>query len=574
MCSIEGTTDKSVDIEKFTHFNKNRGPDGTNHFKDDWIQLGHNYLAISPNKENKIQPYVSPKGNILVFNGEIYGLPEGTFDTQWLAEYLDEHGVGGLKYTVNGMWAFAWYEPDKHRITLCRDHFGQKPLYLYHDGNNLSFSSTCRPLIALQERLYGDGQDRIDRDGLQFWDACSRFAYSSITHWHRIRRVVPGQVIEYDLKSMKIINEDTLWGNDERRFSLHPNHQWDEIELAQKFEKAFNEVCNAPGINKTISLSGGLDSTLIASIAKKQDNLSCTTMKWVGKEDETGNPDLGSQWYFGEHALAKQTAEELGLPFHTTEVNYKDHHKWNEEVQFALSGIPHWDRNRTNPRYINIMNAAKNGNKVYIIGDGADELLTGYNGHFRIVENYDWQTTHRLFHMASKDRKYEIIRDTIPHQLFTELDPINNYLFMRGLCEIDSFCTVADSFTGQFGMESRTPFLHQELAKYLLKIPGATKLEVPIRKACKSQRGYANKKHHKWFLLGHYKGIIRDNMKQYLPKHIIDKDRKVGFAHPWDSRDAEKNDVIGLQDWDIMKEQSQKYFSFNVDFKHKLEDNV
>ena len=63
-------------------------------------------------------------------------------------------------------------------------------------------------------------------------------------------------------------------------------------------------------------------------------------------------------------------------------------------------------------------------------------------------------------------------------------------------------------------------------------------------------------------------------MKQYLPKHIIDKDRKVGFAHPWDSRDAQKNDVIGLQDWDIMKEQSQKYFSFNVDFKHKLEDNV
>ena len=106
------------------------------------------------------------------------------------------------------------------------------------------------------------------------------------------------------------------------------------------------------------------------------------------------------------------------------------------------------------------------------------------------------------------------------------------------------------------------------------KIPGATKLEVPIRKACKDQKGYANKKHHKWFLLGHYKGIIRDNMKQYLPKHIKDKVRKVGFAHPWDSRDAEKNDVIGLQDWDIVKEQSQKYFSFNVDFKHELKDNV
>ena len=378
MCSIEGTTDKSVNIKKFTDFNKNRGPDGTNHFKDDWIQLGHNYLAISPNKENKTQPYVSPKGNILVFNGEIYGLPPGTFDTQWLAEYLDEHGIAGLKYDVNGMWALAWYEPDKNKLTLCRDHFGQKPLYLFHDGNNLSFSSTCRPLLAMQEKKYGL-HDRVDKEGLQFWDACSRFSFSNITVWHRIRRMVPGSILEYDLKKQKITGDDTLWGRDGKRFNLLPNHQWDEIELEQKFEKAFNEVCNAPGINKTVSLSGGLDSTLIASIARDQDNFSATSMKWVGNKNKTGDPNLGSQWYFGEHEMAMQTAKELNIPFHTTKVNYKDQHKYNEEAQFALSGIPHWDRNRTNPRYLNIKNAAANGNKIYIIGDGADELFLSGN---------------------------------------------------------------------------------------------------------------------------------------------------------------------------------------------------
>ena len=98
--------------------------------------------------------------------------------------------------------------------------------------------------------------------------------------------------------------------------------------------------------------------------------------------------------------MAMQTAKELNIPFHTTKVNYKDQHKYNEEAQFALSGIPHWDRNRTNPRYLNIKNAAANGNKIYIIGDGADELLTGYNGHFRLCEHLDWMTDDRLFHIS------------------------------------------------------------------------------------------------------------------------------------------------------------------------------
>ena len=84
MCSIEGTTDKSVDIKKFTRYNKSRGPDATHYWSDHWVQFGHNYLQISPNPERKTQPFVTPKGNVLLFNGEIYGLPEGTFDTEWL----------------------------------------------------------------------------------------------------------------------------------------------------------------------------------------------------------------------------------------------------------------------------------------------------------------------------------------------------------------------------------------------------------------------------------------------------------------------------------------------------------
>ncbi len=567
MCSIEGTTNQLVDIKKFTRYNKSRGPDATHYWSDHWVQFGHNYLQISPNPERKTQPFVTPKGNVLLFNGEIYGLPEGTFDTEWLGNYLDEYGIGGLKYNVNGMWAIAWYEPNKQRVTLCRDHFGVKPLYWMQAGDDLYFSSTPRPLLAEIDN------PTIDTFAKVVWDEGSRFSFGRRTIWNGINRCIPGDIVEYDLKNKRVSGTDTLWGNDSKRFNLHPNHLWDEEEMEELFIKAFNEVCHAPGIKKTISLSGGLDSTLIASLAKKQDNLSVSMVKYIGQPKNTDPGDWSNEAdYFNEHELAMKTANMFNLPSHTIEIDEKLSTKHNDEVQWALTNIPHWDRNRTNPRYLNVMNASKNKNRIYICGDGADELLTGYNGHFNIADNKCYQTKEAIMHRAEKRMKYRVVRNEFPIHLFG-LDPINNYLFTRALFELDSFCTVADSFTGAFGMESRMPFLHQELGKYLLKIPGAIKLDVPVKTACKRFKTREKRKEHKWWWMGHYKKLIREDMKKHIPAHIRNKEKKVGFAHPWNSRDHKLNNVIGDEDYLICVDQA-KYLDKNVDFKPKLKDNV
>ena len=79
MCSIEGFTGpQQFTIEQYTKFNKNRGPDATNHWNDGHVHFGHNLLAIAPQPKNKIQPFVTDKGNVLTYNGEIYGLPANT----------------------------------------------------------------------------------------------------------------------------------------------------------------------------------------------------------------------------------------------------------------------------------------------------------------------------------------------------------------------------------------------------------------------------------------------------------------------------------------------------------------
>ena len=67
-------------------------------------------------------------------------------------------------------------------------------------------------------------------------------------------------------------------------------------------------------------------------------------------------------------------------------------------------------------------------------------------------------------------------------------------------------------------------------------------------------------------MMGHYKRLIREDMAHHIPYHVRKKEKKVGFAHPWDSRGYDNNATIGEEDWEIQQEQL-------VDFKDKLKDN-
>ena len=124
-------------------------------------------------------------------------------------------------------------------------------------------------------------------------------------------------------------------------------------------------------------------------------------------------------------------------------------------------------------------------------------------------------------------------------------DAVNNHRLYRALVHCDGFNTVADHFCGSFGMESRVPFLHQELAKYLLNIPGGVKLFTPSDRKLKSE-GFPESN---MTYRGSYKYLLRDVCKDFLPDHIRKRGRKIGFAYPVDARDHQKNIKMGGQEF-------------------------
>ena len=561
MCSVEGFTGKhDFTIEQFSKFNECRGPDGTTYYQDNYISLGHSLLAISPNQTPLRQPWKMENGNYLVWNGEIYGLEDGVFDTEWLSQTISSKSLAALKRGVNWMGAGVIYDVKNLKLVLFRDHFGIKPLYYTQLNGDLFWSSTPRPLYAV---LNNKGKSiKKDKKHWDCFQANDRHGFGSHTPIERIQRLHPGQILTYDLRAAKFESSDTFWGSDESNWTLHSDLNWTPDELEKVMIENISQVCHAPGIPKTISLSGGLDSTLIASIAKGEDDIDVQTVEYENfkPSSETINHNM-----MLEYLLAQRTAEEYGLQYNGTDYPY-DNNELTKEGQFALS-VPQWDRNRWSTRYANVKAAAERGRKIYIVGDGADELMTGYNGdydYFSRAKGRPGMDRTILDKFASNDLKWNLLREIIPHWLFGH-DTINNRLFARLFQHVDSFCTTVDHICGNFGMESRVPFLSQDLAKYLLKIPGTDKLHVPYHYDEQTRDMYK----------GHYKILIRDYMSDHLPDHIKERHTKIGFSTPWNARDNKRNIGIAKEDWKIFKYQAETYFNFdNVDFNNEWKDNT
>jgi len=551
MCSIEGTTDRRFNIEKFCQHNLSRGPDGTNTYIGRDVQFGHNLLKISPNQKNIPQPFVTDKGNVLCYNGEIYGLNENVFDTEWLADRIENEGVESLARGVNGMWAFAWYNASENSITLCRDHFGQKPLYYITTNANgkdhLHFSSTIFPLATVMKAL---GQEvTAKEEGVDNLIRNNGFNFGDCTPYRGIQRIMPGQILKIDLKEKFQYHDNNLWKLDDR-FNLFPNYMWNKEEFEHITKKAISQVCNAPDIRKTISLSGGLDSSLIASIARDKDKISACSVEWENVKVGSKDPE---RHLLDQNEMAKQTCRKNKLKHNVIKITHdqKDDKSIIEEIRHAMMFMPSWDLQRLMPRFVNITQAAAKGNKIYITGDCADEILTGYNGDYnkwcdpKIHEqtNNLWYLTKEKFEKRAEDN---VVTKTMRKYLNTDLfsvDTINNGNFYNLLQHCDGFCTVLDSMCGYYGMESRTPFLHQEFVKYALKIPGQEKLRIPFDEK-ERKKGYKHFQDHQYFMLGHYKSLLRDNFKGHYVDKVRYGYRKIGFSNPWNSRDGELNNTL------------------------------
>lgn len=499
MCAINGfallnSWYQPSHVKKMNAANRFRGPDKTDWWHDKHISLGHNLLSISGDIETSQQPYVTKKGNVFVYNGEWFD--HSGYDTEYLAEMIDYHGIEYLN-DINAQFGLAWYDKENCRVTIARDHFGIKPVFYYLKDGKFYFSSSihglreCVNIVPDEEQLMKSNKKGFFYEG-------------NFTPYKNIHVLAPGEYITVCLKQVKEI----------ARGSFH-DYQLDTINMKDRdVKKLIIEAIEQVGYSKNqiaLALSGGLDSTTIASVLRSSDPL-CITNKyvWPGLEDQ--KMDI----YSKDFALANRTAEEYGLKMVHAECNHLNHADLENGVAES-SLLPLQDFDRQVARFVFCRETKRQGIKVLLTGDGADEIFTGYSGHDRL---YEW-TDERLVQFI-RTRLEEKREDQIsfPEHVLGR-DIRNNYLFLELFRLVNTYNLTMDAHSGFHGVESRVPFLHQKLVRTMLSIPSEKKLRLMPELDLK--------------LRANTKFYLRSLFKKNLPEHVLTRNQKAGCCLPWNS---------------------------------------
>lgn len=559
MCGIAGSINCITDSRTLSLIS-HRGPDRHELIElaagKHQIYFGHARLSIVDLSEAGNQPmFTDCKNYCIVYNGEIYNHGDlkkklsginfkGHSDTETILYYIREFGIDAVK-DFNGIFAFAFADLKNKKIYFVRDRFGIKPLYYFFGNNQFGFSSEIRSLKSLVKQGINKG---VLLNGLKM-----RYCPSPFTIYQGICKAEPGQIVACDLSSDNIAID--------KHYFLKPEvaeKRKDELGKLVKiygdlFERAVERQLMAD-VEIGILLSGGIDSALVAAVAKQK---SAAPIKGftIGFEGDYENID--------EINYAAQTAKTLGIEHFYKRVGFSDLFKSLnkivrivEEPVGTTSIIPMY--------YLSELAASKV--KVVLSGQGADEPLGGYT-KYRYLHLIEKIRLFKKFSSAGKKLEFlygkkekirrlvtaalsgdmihaygaynsifsskevsELLDPAIREKNMQELSKTENEIHKIWLNRMslipdvkkaflyydlrtslsDDLLMYTDKITMNFGLECRVPILDNDLVDFIESLDDKYKFN--------SKEG---KIIHKKFAL------------EYLPSEIINR-KKLGFQSPTD----------------------------------------
>ena len=543
MCGIYGITDHDSNlIYNYIKKCKHRGPDGEKVWWDpnNKLTLGHNLLSIMSDPKLSVQPWKTPAGNWLIYNGEIfnyYSLKQQYTgkgfagitgcDTELLAWGLDTFGLNFLDQ-IDSMHSFAYYKVKENELWISRDHAGIKPLYYAEVKQGLIFGSEIKGMLE-----HVPGSNKIDE-----------MAFSSMAHvglnptantfFSNIKKLLSGETIIYDLQNKKIKSK--------KRNLITPtnNHNFN-IEEFKAVTRESVKMCSIGRRKIGIFLSGGLDSGMVAYEYSKLHNITNTyTNKMdpniVWREDDHND----------DHIKALQLAEQ-----------YKFNHKvvtmtpkiltemWDDSIYYMEQ--PVYNPSMVMYYYTNKI-LSEDGIVVTLAGDMGDEVLGGYPKYWKLKQKNvttweglieQWmkrikrpiQVTDTPIH---RDDLLKFYIKTFPRELYDAKDPVNSYMALDCVTQVpEEFFIRNDTYGMAFSMEGRFPLATKKFMKYALSIPSSQKIGADKRDTkLLSKKAYAdifpndiiNK--HKSGWTAPVKGWIQDEpvAKEFYQKRITQED--------------------------------------------------
>jgi asparagine synthase (glutamine-hydrolysing) len=558
MCGIAGVFHRDgapaapVRLKAMTDAIAHRGPDGEGQYADGSVGLGHRRLAIIDLSPLGRQPMTTPDGRFtMTYNGEIYNFQElrseltaigrafvSRSDSEVLLHAFATWGLGALR-RLNGMFAFAIWDRERHILTVARDRFGVKPLYWAEVGGTFLFGSEIKAILA-----YGALAVEIDREGLAEY-LCFQNFFTDHTLFRSVHLLPQGSYIQVK-PGTECPRPRSYWDyHFEEPDEPRTNESYLE-ELDHLFQQAVSRQLISD-VEIGSYLSGGMDSGSITALAGRQ--LPWVRTFTVGFDLTTAS---GIEIGFDE----RSRAEYMSYLFKTE--HYEMVLKPGDMERVLPQLAWHLEEPRVGQCYPNFYAAklASKFVKVVLSGGGGDELFAGYPWrYYRAVMNDDfddyvdkyfafWQ---RLIPERSRREVlapiWKDVAHVDPREIFRDVfheharaltrpeDYVNHSLYFEAKTFLNGLLVVEDKLSMAHGLETRVPFLDNELADFAMKLPAATKLGNLTEVLALDENESGNKRARYFERTRDGKLILRKMMNRYIPGQITEREKQ-GFSAP------------------------------------------
>ena len=504
--------------------------------------LFHSRLSIIDLDPRANQPFTVGTKSI-VFNGELYNYRELRLglrnkgyefrtesDTEVMLAAIAHYGWAVLD-RFEGMWALAVYDRHDESLTLCRDRFGEKPLYVYRDRKGLYFASEVKFIQELQDRPLEINIDQLYRYLVNGYR--SLYKHGGETFFKDVTEVAPGTIFRLDAAGGTSC--DRYW-----RPACHIDeamtHDDAVAGVRQKLIRSLDLRLRSD-VPIAFCMSGGVDSNSLISIAKN-----------LFEYDVHGFTIVNTDQRYEEQDAVEQSVKELGIRHTNVALDRTDFLgrvrslvRQHDAPIFTISYFAHWLLMRA---------VSESGYRVSVSGTAADELFTGYLDHHLLyfAEVADdpalfarsrdaWERTVKpnvrnpylqdaatfverpdfRDHLYLNAERFSSYTTRDWHEAFTETNFTDGLLRNRMLNElfhevIPVILHEDDVNAMSFSIENRSPFLDRQLFDYCYSIPTRHLM----------RDGYA-------------KVVLRDAMRGIVPSAVLDNSRKVGFNVPLSS---------------------------------------
>lgn len=578
--------DKALDALRF------RGPNdsGIENFEGRGSQvfLGHTRLSIIDLSAGGHQPMHDAAGRyVIVFNGEIYNYKElreelrrvgcrfvSDSDTEVLLAAWTTWGIACLPRLV-GMFAFALFDREAATLTCARDAFGIKPFFYAQDSGDFLFASEVSALAVLKS-------SKVELNLQRTYDYLAHGDYDSQpdTFIKGISQLEPGKYMVLDTQTGVLGTPTTWWTPCIRETSTLSFNDAAE-QLRSLFLDSIKQHLRSD-VPLGAALSGGIDSSAVVCAMRHVDPAApIHTFSFIAK----GSPVSEEEWVDLVNAHVGAQAHKVFVEPDELAADLDD--------MIRAQGEP-FGSTSIYAQYRVFKLAKENGVTVTLDGQGADELIAGYQGYpgkrvRSMLDNFELARAGKflrnwsqwpgrslsfgvktavaeyingpLYHAARNLAGYGVRPDWINcdqleeqgvHIRFPRQVPEQNMRGRRLMAELalsstrrglPSLLRHGDRNSMRFSVESRVPFLTTDLADFLLSLP----------------------EHYLLSDQGETKHIFRAAMRGIVPDVILDRRDKIGFATPekdWLLRLAdqarawlkEDNDIAFLDQERIVRE--------------------